>query len=139
MPSSLRRFIAGTAILVLLGWAPVVQAQQTDRQSATDIEQMFDSFTVSLVAATACKPPNERTLSNFLGNLMVVQGSILGAYQQEYPDLDEAAILNVIDNRIRRLGGSIQDQIAQVGCTDESIVELVQLFEINARPDLFTQ
>jgi hypothetical protein len=139
MPSSLRRFIAGTAILVLLGWAPVVQAQQTDRQSATDIEQMFDSFTVSLVAATVCKPPNERTLSNFLGNLMVVQGSILGAYQQEYPDLDETAILNVIDNRIRRLGGSIQDQIARVGCTDESIVELVQLFEINARPDLFTQ
>ncbi|TDI61943.1 MAG: hypothetical protein E2O92_02175 [Alphaproteobacteria bacterium] len=137
--AAIRNFVAVATVVTLWGLSPNVQAQETAAQGVANIEQMFDSFTVSLVASTICDPPKERTLSNFLGNLMVVQGSILSAYQQKYPDLDETAILNIIDNRIHRLGESIQDQIAREGCMDASIVELLDLFEINSRPDLFKQ
>ena len=139
MPQSIRNFIVGAMAIAVCGLVPTVQAQQSTTQGIADTEQMFDSFTVSLVASTVCNPPNERTMSNFLNNLMVVQGSILSAYQQKYPDLDETAILNIIDNRIRRLGESIQSRIAREGCTHASVVELLDLFEINARPNLFKQ
>lgn len=136
---TIRNFIVAAMAIAVCGLTPTVQAQETVTQGVEDVEQMFDSFTVSLVASTICDPPNERAMTNFLNNLMVVQGSILNAYQLKYPDLGGTAILNIIDNRIRRMGESIQSRIAREGCTHASVVELLDLFEINSRPNLFRE
>ena len=122
----------GLLILVEAGTSSYAGAQST-----ADAERLFDSFTVSLVAASRCDPPDERTMTRFLSNLLIVQDEILRQFKARYPNADEATLLGVIDNRIKRLGSSLENQIAVRGCMDESIIKLVRLFELNARPDLF--
>ena len=129
-----RILIATLVVLSLAGQAAPLRAQVSG-----DVGQMFDSFTISLVAATSCAPPDDATLSNFLGNLMVVQRAILDEYKARYPRADEANLLRIIDERISQLGRSVQDRIASVGCTDESVTTMVQMFRVNARADLFGQ
>ena len=124
-------------IALALGFSFFIHMPAAQAQYMGQVGQMFDSFTVSLVAASRCDQPDERTMSRFMGNLMIVQDAILGEYRKRYPRADEATLLGVIDRRINQLGGNVEKAIAQRGCMDASIIRLVRLFELNARPDLF--
>lgn len=130
---SLRKGLGALALgLSITFTAPKAQAQDMGQ-----VGQMFDTFTVSPVAASRCDQPDERTLSRFTANLMVVQEAILNEYCKRYPRADDANLLGIIDRRINQLGGNVEKAIAQRGCMDASIIRLVRLFELNARPDLF--
>jgi hypothetical protein len=135
-PHRPRRWACAIAFLV---FAQVATTSFAAGQSTVDAERLFDSFTVSLVAASRCDPPDERTMTRFLGNLLIVQDEIRRQYRARYPNADETTLLGIIDNRIKRLGNSLENRIAARGCMDESIIKLVRLFELNARPDLFTK
>ena len=120
-----------------IGIVMLALPSQVEAQSPAETEQMFDSFTISLVAASRCDQPDERTMSRFLGNLMVVQEAMLSQLRGRYPRADEKTLLSIIDKRIARLGQSVEKNIAQLGCMDASIIRLVRLFEMNARSNLF--
>ena len=106
-------------------------------QSISDIDALFERFTVSLVAGTRCSQPSQETMNRFFGNLMIVQELIVERYRERYPNADAASIGQLIDDRIKIIGDAVEQAIASKGCNDPDVVKMIDLFQLHSRADLF--
>lgn len=95
--------------------------------------KMFDNFFISLVAARTCDNPDERTMSMFFRNMLIVQKLATDFYTKALPDKSEAEINTLLNARAEKLDSVVKSSIAAKGCTDPEIIKLVQSFDVNAR------
>ncbi|MFN3232311.1 MAG: hypothetical protein ACE363_09155 [Alphaproteobacteria bacterium] len=100
---------------------------------------MFDNFFMSLVAARLCDNPDERTVQMFTRNLLIVQEVTISHFSTELPDMSRDDILEMINNRATALDQTLKSTIAEKGCADSEIINLVHMFDIHARMDLLNE
>ena len=99
------------------------------------ITTMFDNFSISLVAAHTCRPPNETMMTLFMQNLMIVQQITINHYRELVPDKSVDEITEMLNTRVQNLDTVVNDAIQAKGCTDPEIVKLVDSFDVNAKVD----
>jgi hypothetical protein len=99
------------------------------------ITTMFDNFSISLVSAHRCRPPNETMMTLFMQNLMIVQQITVNHYRTLVPDKSVDEITEMLNRRVQNLDTVVNDAIQSKGCTDPEIVKLVDSFDVNAKVD----
>lgn len=123
------------ALFVTLAVAvPQQAAAQQDQRDPT--VQMFDNFFLSLVAARLCDNPDERTLELFTRNLLIVQEVTVNYFQSELPGRTRDDVFAIINNRAMALDEMLKSTIAEKGCADSDVINLVHMFDMHARMKL---
>ena len=129
--------IALTAVLASVG-APGTNAQEP--APAADNWDMqvvlFDNFFVSLVAASTCDKPDERTMGMFVRNLLIVQETTVAHFQTQLPDKSVNEIRAILNARAEQIDRGIKQSIGSKSCADSEIIKLVGMFDTYARMDL---
>ncbi len=96
---------------------------------------MFDNFSISLVAAHRCRQPDEKTMTMFMQNLMIVQQVTIKHYREMLPEKSVDEITEMLNTRVQNLDTVITDAIQVNGCTSPEIAKMVDSFDVNARVD----
>ena len=99
------------------------------------ITTMFDNFSISLVAAHRCRPPDEKTMTMFMQNLMIVQQITVNHYRKLVPDKSVDEITDMLNARVQNLDMLVNDAIQSKGCTDPEVAKMVDSFDANAKVD----
>ena len=113
-----------------------LQPEGPSAQGRDAITVMFDSFFLSLVAASLCSTPDEAVMQKFATNLFIVQQLTLAHYQEYLPDLSREEILAIMNSRAEALDTTIKGQISEKKCDHADIRRLIELFELHAKMDL---
>ncbi len=132
-----KRVLIGLVAAASIVTAPAMAQSPGDTRAPT--VQMFDNFFLSLVAVRLCDNPEQRMMNMFTRNLLIVQEITVSYFQNELPDQSRAQIFDMINNRALALDQTIKSTIAENGCTDPEVINLVNMFDVHARMDLLNE
>ena len=118
---------------------PGADQGEPQAQGRDAITVMFDSFFLSLVAASLCSTPDDAVMQKFATNLLIVQQLTFSHYEEYMPTLSRDEILGIMNDRAMALDTTIKNQISQKKCDHADIQRFVELFDLHAKMDLLPQ
>ncbi|PTU31042.1 hypothetical protein CJD38_12140 [Stenotrophobium rhamnosiphilum] len=99
-----------------------------------DILAIYDQFVTSRAATAKCVSPPPESLGRFLTNFKMVSGYAAQEVKNRRPKMTVKQVQALMKGRTAAITSSVNSLVAEKGCSNPDIQQLVRRFEVQAQP-----